>query len=197
MLMKLNSIQVLVLILIVFVLASGCVLNQSASKLTDSTAGQPKLGTKTELKLTSSAFNDGEFIPFKYSCEGGNNSPPLEITGLPQETKSLVLIMDDPDAVEVVGFIFNHWTVFNIDPSTTSIKENQKFGTLGTTGANEKAYLGPCPPPPRTHTYSFKLYALGSTLSVFEGVTRDEVVKAMQGKILAQTELKGKYKSSG
>lgn len=156
------------------------------------------------MKLTSSAFQHNGTIPSKYTCDGQNISPPLRIEGVPSNAKSLVLIMDDPDIPAEVkqsrGIqVFDHWVLFNIAPTTSSIKENSSVGTSGKNGRGESQYTGPCPPPqyePKEHRYFFKLYALDSTLNLKEGATKNEVEKAMSGHIIAQTELIGRYQRS-
>ncbi len=150
---------------------------------------------QASLTLTSSAFNNNGRIPEKYTCNGGDVIPPLQFTGVPQNTQSLVLIMDDPDAVQVVGYTYVHWVVFDIPAMASEIPEGRQIGMLGSTGSNEKRYEGPCPPQGQTHTYSFRLYALDSSPQLQEGATKQEVENVMQNHILAQTELKGSYSS--
>lgn len=146
------------------------------------------------LSLTSPAFTHNGSVPSKYTCDGQEISPPLQIGGVPEGAKSLVLLMDDPDAADLVGYPWDHWVVFNIEPSTTSIAEGQKLGTLGVTSGGEKKYEGSCPPKPREHSYSFRLYALDKTLAVPEGSKKTEVEQAMQSHIMAQAELTGRYR---
>lgn len=154
------------------------------------------------MELTSSAFENGGKIPSKYTCDGDNISPALEISAVPEGTVSLVLIMDDPDIPEVAKKNFNvekwdHWVVFNIPPGTTVIPESENpEGVIGvnTRGGNE--YRGPCPPD-REHRYFFKLYALDIELDLPEGSTKSQVEQAIVGHILEQTELMGKYERIG
>jgi Raf kinase inhibitor-like YbhB/YbcL family protein len=143
------------------------------------------------MKITSSAFQEGAEIPAKYSRQGGNANPPLRIEGAPENAKSLVLIVDDPDAP--VG-LFTHWLLWNIDPKTTEIAEkstpkgavqgNNDFPTLG--------YAGP-QPPSGTHRYYFKIYALDQKLNLRAGVKRKELDKEMTGHVIAQGQLMGRY----
>ena len=147
------------------------------------------------LSLTSSAFTNNGRIPTKYSCDGGDVIPPLQFSGVPQNTQSLALIMDDPDAVPVVGFVYTHWVVFDIPPMAREIPEGMQIGMIGSAGSGEKRYEGPCPPEGETHTYSFRLYALDSELELQEGASKEQLETAMQGQVLAQTELKGQYGS--
>jgi len=147
------------------------------------------------MQLTSPAFVHEGRIPPRYTCDGPNICPPLKIAGVPQEARSLVLIMDDPDVPKHLRAdgMWDHWVVFNIEPSLTVIEEGQEpEGTPGVgTGGNLK-YYGPCPPD-REHRYFFKLYALDTKLDLGAKATKPQVEKAMQSHILAQTELMGKY----
>lgn len=147
------------------------------------------------MKLTSNVFaHEGE-IPSKYTCDGENVNPPLMFTDVPKNAKSLVLIMDDPDVPKYIRpeQMFDHWVVFNMPHSLTHIDENSKpQGMHGITTNNLLSYYGPCPPD-REHRYFFKLYALDALLSLSEGATKKEVEKAMEGHIIAKTELMGRY----
>ena len=147
------------------------------------------------MKLTSPAFLNNEFIPVRYSAYGLNLNPPLEIEGVPENVKSLVLILDDPDVPRNLreDGIWDHWIVFNIPPWTISVQEGKEpRGVHGKgTGGNLK-YHGPRPPS-GTHRYFFKLYALDSFLNLGEGVSKKEVEEAMQNHIIAKCELMGRY----
>ena len=146
------------------------------------------------MELTSPAFKHGGKIPSKYTCEGENISPPLKIEDAPLDIKSFVLIMDDPDAVKPTGKIWVHWVVFNISPETEEVLEGEPpKGIAGEGTRGELEYLGPCPPDGE-HRYFFKLYALDEELSLKEGATKEEVEDAMEGHILEEAELIGKYK---
>jgi len=146
------------------------------------------------MKLTSTAFENGGTIPRKYGYKNDNYSPPLTITEIPKEAKSLALIMDDPDAMGAVGKIWVHWVVWNIDTNSTEIKENSlPTGSVeGTTDFNEVGYGGPAPPD-KEHTYVFKLYALDEKLNLQKGSTKKQLEDAMYGHILSETKLEGKY----
>ena len=142
------------------------------------------------MKITSSAFHEGANIPSKFTCDGSDTSPPLQIAGVPSGAKSLVLIVDDPDAP---GGLFTHWLVWNIPPQTGSIAEGS--APQGVQGANDfgkSGYRGPCPPP-GTHRYSFKIFALDRELELRSGAKRSQVDAAMKGHVIAQGELVGRY----
>lgn len=147
------------------------------------------------MELTSPAFKEGGKIPSKFTCEGENINPELRFGGIPQNAKALVLIIDDPDVPEFVRKekMWDHWVVFNIPPSTTVIPENtQPKGTAGKNTGGGLDYMGPCPPD-REHRYFFKLYALDQKLDLPAGATKHEVEKAMQGHIIATSQLMGLY----
>ena len=141
------------------------------------------------LKLTSSAFSDGGEIPRECGYKNGNKAPPLTINGIPDGTKSLALIMDDPDAMEAAGKVWVHWVVWNIDPTTTEL---ETLTEEGMTDFGEVGYGGSAPPDKR-HTYVFKLYALYSWLYLPEGSTKSELENAMEGHIIEQAQLTGTY----
>lgn len=154
------------------------------------------------LTLTSSAFEQNGSIPAKYTCDGDRKlSPPLTFSGVPEEAKSLVLLMDDPDIPramkEAHGIeVFDHWTLYNISPATHDIPEGAVVGSRGLNGADSEGYTGPCPPPeyePREHRYIFVLYALDTDLHFDDPPTKQQVLDALTGHVLAQTELVGRY----
>lgn len=146
------------------------------------------------MKLISSNFANGAEIPSKYTCDGENINPEFKIKDIPKNTNSLVLIMDDPDALKPAGKVWDHWIVFNIPSDTVEISEGQEpTGIHGKgTGGNLK-YSGPCPPD-KEHNYVFKIYALDSELKLTEGTIKAEIENAMQNHILDKAELVGKYK---
>ncbi|MFO7257418.1 MAG: YbhB/YbcL family Raf kinase inhibitor-like protein [Bacteroidota bacterium] len=141
-----------------------------------------------KLTITSAAFNHGARIPRKYTCDGDNVNPPLSIEGIPASTKSLVLIVDDPDAP---GGTWDHWVVWDIPP-VNEILENSVPGTQGLNDSQRERYSGPCPPP-GTHRYFFKVYALDTMLGLDPSSTKPLVEEAMEGHILARGELMGTY----
>jgi Raf kinase inhibitor-like YbhB/YbcL family protein len=147
------------------------------------------------MKITSTAFEEGGKIPSKFTCEGVNTNPELQFSDIPSTTKTLVLILDDPDVPEFVRKekMYDHWVVFNIPPSTTKIPENtQPAGTPGKNTGGGLNYQGPCPPD-REHRYFFKLYALDTELPLPKGAGKSEVEKAMRGHIIAEAQLMGRY----
>ena len=143
-----------------------------------------------DLTVKSSAFEQGKLIPTKYSCDGDDVNPPLEIQGVPKEAKTLVLAVDDPDAPSGT---FDHWIVWNIPAATTKIAENSAPGTQGRTSFGKTGYGGPCPPG-GTHRYFFKVYALDVELNLPPSSRKKDAEKAMQGHILAKGELMGLYR---
>lgn len=148
----------------------------------------------SELILASPAFVQNGKIPAAFTCDGKDIHPRLEIHGVPADSKSLVLIMDDPDAP--VG-VWDHWVAFNIPPETRVIEEGKEpEGVAGKNSWGRTGYGGPCPPS-GTHRYFFKLYALDTLLLLREGAGKREVERAIAGHILAQAELIGLYARSG
>jgi len=152
---------------------------------------------EAKMELKSTAFQEGNRIPAKYTCQGQDISPELTWSGVPEETQSLALIVDDPDAP---GGVFTHWVLFNIPPGSRELSEavpsqaqlpnralqgRNDFGTIG--------YGGPCPPPGRPHRYQFTLYALDQALDLKVGASKKQVLNAMQGHVLAQGQLTGTY----
>lgn len=141
------------------------------------------------LIITSRAFSPNGDIPKKYTCEGENSNPPLDISGTPDEARSLVLIVDDPDAP---GKTFVHWVVWNI-PITHHIDEDTVPGEQGLNDFGDVSYGGPCPPIGK-HRYYFKVYALDDLLDLEAGATKQQVEQAMAGHIIGFGEFMGHYK---
>ena len=152
------------------------------------------------IELKSTAFTESDTIQVKYTCDGPDISPPLNWSAPPEGTKSLALICDDPDAP--MG-TWVHWVLFNIPPDITGLPEG--FSVAKAEEALAKAvegindfkrlgYGGPCPPPGPAHRYYFKMYALDAELELAKKATKADVEKAMEGHILAQGQLMGKYK---
>ena len=148
----------------------------------------------SDLKLTSPAFNSGDRMQKKYGYKYGNSSPPLRINGIPENTITLALIMDDPDAMGPAGKVWVHWVLWNISPDTVEIKENSVPSSCleGETDFGEVGYGGPAPPD-KEHTYFFKLYALDKKLELKKGSTKKEVEEAMKDHIVAETRLEGTF----
>lgn len=143
------------------------------------------------MKITSSVFSYNGRIPSKYTCDGENVSPPMSFSEVPGNAKSLVLIVDDPDATMKVWI---HWVVYNVGPSAQEVAENSvpQGGIEGTTDFGRPGYGGPCPPS-GTHRYFFKLYALDATLSLPPNSDKKAVEQAIVGHILDSAELVGLY----
>ena len=153
--------------------------------------GISNMNAASSIPITSPSFQAGGDIPAKFTCNGTNVSPELQISSVPNEAKSLVLIVDDPDAPRG---LFTHWIVWNIDPKTTRVAENgaPAVGVQGTNDFDKRNYGGPCPPS-GTHRYFFKIFALDNTLDLKQGAKRREVDAAMKGHVIAQGQLMGKY----
>lgn len=149
------------------------------------------------LQLTSTAFADGGSIPAKYTCDGENVSPPLAWGEPPAGTRSFALICDDPDAP--IG-VFTHWVIFNIPPGIRQLEEavppQEKLANGALQGKNgffKTGYRGPCPPKGSPHHYRFTVYALDTMLDLKPGVSKNDLLEAMTGHILAQGQLIGIY----
>jgi Raf kinase inhibitor-like YbhB/YbcL family protein len=138
-----------------------------------------------QLTVTSAAFTNNGAIPAKYTCEGAGISPPVHITGAPAGTKSLALIVHDPDAAKKGGF--THWVVWNIDIKG-DIPEDFKGADQGLNGSNKPGYKGMCPPS-GTHHYHFMVYALNANLRLNPNTDKQGLESAMRGHILAEGEL--------
>lgn len=168
--------------------------------------------TPATLTVTSTAFKNGDAIPIDYTADGRNASPPLTWSGAPPATREFVLILDDPDAPTPEPFV--HWVMYKIPAAAKGLPEALPMGAAvkapglesavqGPTGfamfargggpPPQPGYRGPAPPPGKPHHYTFKLYALSSALDAKPGMTKDDLLKAMEGKIVAQSELVGVY----
>ena len=146
------------------------------------------------MKLESSSFENGGIIPKKFGYKNGNDSPSLTLSDIPESTKSLALIMDDPDAMGAVGKIWVHWVLWNISKDIKKIDENSipENSIEGETDFGEVGYGGPAPPD-KEHTYVFKLYALDKILELSRGSTKKDLENSMQGHIISEAKLTGKY----
>lgn len=148
-----------------------------------------------DLTLESPAFDDHDYIPKKYTCDGEDVNPPLLISGISGEAKALALIVEDPDVPASIrdDGMWDHWVVFNIAADMREIKEGeQPDGTAGKGTNGSLTYHGPCPPDGE-HRYFFKLYTLDEFVDAPEGASKDEVIEAMTGHVLQKTELVGLY----
>lgn len=150
------------------------------------------------MQLTSSAFNEGQPIPDKYTCDGKNVSPLLQWSGAPSATKSFVLIADDPDAP---AGTWVHWVLYDLPATVTSLPEDLPKSQYAPQGAKQGlndfkhlGYGGPCPPPGKAHRYFFKLYALDTLPDLKPGSKKAEVERAMEKHVLAEGHLMGIYK---
>jgi Raf kinase inhibitor-like YbhB/YbcL family protein len=145
----------------------------------------------TKMKITSSAFQEGGTIPSKFTCDGADTSPPLHVGQVPATAKSLVLIVDDPDAP--VG-LFTHWIAWNIDPKTGEIPERSApaKAVQGRNDFGKSGYGGPCPPG-GTHRYFFRIYALDRELDLSAGSKRRQLDDAMRGHIIGEGQLMARY----
>jgi Raf kinase inhibitor-like YbhB/YbcL family protein len=175
------------LVILIFLIAvfSGCI------------AGQKEENIMEKISISTDAFGAGDRIPDEYTCTGKNVSPAFSWSGVPANTKSLALIMDDPDAP---GGTFVHWVLFNIPPETKNLSKGIAGNkTLadgsrhGKTDFDRMGYGGPCPPPGKPHRYYFRIYALDTKLDLQPAVTKTQIEKAMSGHILAKGEIIGIY----
>ncbi len=196
-----NSLTLIAIGFVILVLGATIAFNRTFTQPEDTKkVTQDSNAMKTNLVLTSSVFEQNGKIPTPYTCDGTRDlHPPLSISGVPEGTKSLALIMYDPDVPKELkpDGIFDHWILFNIPPEITEIPEGGSFGIVGVNGRGEHAYTGPCPPKeyePSEHRYFFSLYALDTELPLLATATKDEVLQAMEGHILGETELIGRYK---
>lgn len=146
---------------------------------------------RDQMRVTSTAFKNGDLIPEKYTFDGENVNPPLNFSDVPEEAKSLAIIMEDPDAP---GGTFVHWIVWNIPADIRGIREGDDMSyPQGRNDFGNIGYDGPCPPKGSVHSYYFKVYALDTFLNLPEGATKDDLVNAISGHVLAESSIVGKY----
>jgi Raf kinase inhibitor-like YbhB/YbcL family protein len=152
-------------------------------------------GTNQSINVTSSDFTSGGAIPQKYTCDGGGKPPALDWSGLPANTKSVAIVVDDPDAPQGT---YVHWILYNVPPTQTSLAEGAAVPNNAKQGKNSKGQTGwtaPCPPS-GTHHYRFKVYALSDML-MLDKPSQDDLTNAMKGKVIGQGELVGTYAKTG
>lgn len=183
-------------------LTAGIILVASVacSTPTTPTTGQEKLTSQrqaSDFSLTSDAFRSGEAIPARYTCDGQDVSPSLTWSRIPENARAFALVVEDPDAP---GGTFTHWVAFNIPADARGLPENvaktdrmEDGGIQGRNDFGRTGYGGPCPPPGNPHHYHFALYALDAPLNLPPGAAKQDVLKALQGHVLAQAELVGIY----
>jgi hypothetical protein len=171
--------------------------SDSAIQAAEKTQQDKKGGDIMEIKVTSTAFAEGGMIPPKYTCDGQDISPPLQWDAVPEGTESIALISDDPDAPRGTWV---HWVLFNLPAQTKKLSENiphdktlPNGAKQGITDFGKVGYGGPCPPS-GTHRYFFRIYALDTVLQLGADASERELLEAMEGHILAQGRLMGKYK---
>lgn len=150
-----------------------------------------------EIKILSEAFEEGGMIPIKYTCDDVDVSPPLEWDSVPEGTMSLALISEDPDAP---AGTWTHWVIFNLPANIRELPEDVPKQRMLKNGAKQGlndfgriGYGGPCPPG-GTHRYYFGLYALNAKIDLEAGATKEQLLKAMEGHVLAEGQLMGRYK---
>ena len=184
-----GAFQLLALLVVAAFFAPISFAQETSPAATASTTQSPSPAPK--ITVISSAFQSEGKIAEQYTCAGANVNPPLLFRGVPPGTKSLALIMDDPDAS---GGLFTHWLVWNIDPATTQIGEKSipKGAAQGTNDFGNVRYGGPCPPS-GTHRYYFRVFALDQMLELKSGSKRSELEKAFAGHVLARGELMAQY----
>jgi len=189
--MRIIGLVVVSLLLIVSFAIAGCAQQAPPAESTED--------IETEFAITSPAFAEGAEIPVRYTCDGENISPPLNWSDGPAGTASFALIMDDPDAGN-----YTHWVIFNLPPSSSSLPEDvpkvEKLasgvlqGKIASGGIGYPiGYFGPCPFKGSSHHYCFTLYALDTSLDLAAGASKEQVLKAMEGHILTQSQLIGIY----
>ncbi|MFN3910328.1 MAG: YbhB/YbcL family Raf kinase inhibitor-like protein [Candidatus Anstonellaceae archaeon] len=178
--MKNKAILILIIFFLFLFFAFGFLKNEN----------QQKKEEVRKIKIFSPAFEDNGFIPQKYTCKGEDINPPLKISNISKEAKSLVLIVEDPDAPLKT---FTHWVVFNLEPNIDEIKEGKPpDANFGLNDFKTIEWKGPCPPS-GTHRYYFRLFELNKKILLNNGATKEELQKEMEGGIIEETYLIGKF----
>jgi hypothetical protein len=159
-------------------------------------SGQRSKEEVVTMNLTSTAFAEGGMIPVRHTCDGDDVSPALRWSSSPDSAKSFALACTDPDAP---AGTWVHWVLFNLPPSLRELPEGTRAGRLpqgaseGTNDFGRRGYGGPCPPPGPAHRYYFRLYALDTTLALSPGARLADLARSMDGHVLAEAQLMGKY----
>jgi len=187
--------KIFILIIIIFLIYS-CQSKDEEKVQINTTQEKKEKEVNMQFKLTSPAFEEEGMIPKKYTCDAEDISPPLIWESVPEGTKSLAIICDDPDAP--MG-TWVHWVLYNLPPNTKELQENvsstetlENGAKHGTNDFGDVGYRGPCPPG-GTHRYFFKLYALDTVLNLEAGIKKADLLNAMEGHIIFETQLMGKY----
>lgn len=188
------------LLIVIALVVAACSANDATAETTvpETTTTAPPETTTTApppppFGVTSPAFDDGDEIPAAHTCDGADVSPQLDIVGLPVETQSIVIIVDDPDAP--LG-TWDHWVEYDIPAESGSLRLDRGTEAVGVPGVNSwnvEGYMGPCPPPGEEHTYHFVVYALDGVLDLPPGVGSEDVRTAMESMVLDDVELTGTY----
>jgi Raf kinase inhibitor-like YbhB/YbcL family protein len=186
------------LVAVVAVLTASYFMFHNKDTLTSANLTASVRSSINTMEILSSDFQDNGSIPSQFTCDGANVSPNLSFSEVPQEAVSLALIMEDPDVPKTVRAdgMWDHWLVWNISPKTNGVQSGERVvGTYGNNTGGKPEYGGPCPPD-REHRYFFTLYALDSTIDLPQGSSKQELLNAMNGHVLAQAQLVGKYNRS-
>jgi Raf kinase inhibitor-like YbhB/YbcL family protein len=187
------------IIIVLLIIGIAYALNRASNSALSTASPSPTVSpTPQVFSLASTAFREGESIPSEFTCDARNYNPPLSFNNPPAGTRSFALTMYDPDvptAVRPQGF-FDHWAAYNISATTTQIAASSTVGIQGNNGAQKPGYTGPCPPPqyePKEHRYIFTVYALDNELNLPSNATRQQIEAAIQGHVLGQAQLMGRY----
>ena len=172
-------------LLVAALLATSC--SGGSTDRPEHTAAAPT--TETDMRLTSTAFTHETPIPTRYTCDGADVSPPLQLSDVPPEAVSLALVMDDPDAP---AGVWDHWVAYDIEPREAIAEAAPELGTAGKNSWDRTGYGGPCPPS-GTHRYFFTVYALDTELRLESGTGKAAVLAAIEGHVLDQATLMGTY----
>jgi Raf kinase inhibitor-like YbhB/YbcL family protein len=185
------------LLVLLLALCLGAQQTPPQTNTAEATPEEPGGGEEMPIKISSTAFGEGAMIPPQYTCDGKDVSPPFSWSGVPDNAKTLALIGDDPDAPRGTWV---HWVLYNLPADVKELPENLPTTETLPSGALQGkndfgriGYGGPCPPS-GTHRYYFKLYALDADLDLAAGATKDQLLKAMVGKVVGEGQLMGRYR---